>query len=287
MMLNKKSSCMSAWKALYIVPLVGLSLAATAETKVDYRYEGQQPETVADTHVSKDSKNSFRAKNLKEAHFIVNEDAGSVTMVYYDLEGKELKSSIIGLPLGGDLYFINGNMATPKAFDVMLEDDKDAVIISTYLKNGKTIKGVVSAFHDFTSGTWDTSKRPDEQDITVTNKQNWHKVSSGTPATGSFREKNLNDGKIIADFENSTLTVIFYNTEGDECRSQFQGISLNENIYIYNGAYVNKNIFEKAAADDPEAVVMTSYLKDGNKAMVVVTPSEFYVTGTVEITEEQ
>ena len=36
MMLNKKSSRMSAWKALYVLPLVGISLAATAETKVDY-----------------------------------------------------------------------------------------------------------------------------------------------------------------------------------------------------------------------------------------------------------
>jgi TonB family protein len=30
---------MSAWKALYVLPLVGISLAATAETKVDYQYE--------------------------------------------------------------------------------------------------------------------------------------------------------------------------------------------------------------------------------------------------------
>ena len=43
MMLNKKSSRMSAWKALYVIPLVGISLAATAETKVDYQYEPQEP----------------------------------------------------------------------------------------------------------------------------------------------------------------------------------------------------------------------------------------------------
>ena len=43
MMSNKKSSRMSAWKALYIIPLVGISLAATAETKVDYQYEPQEP----------------------------------------------------------------------------------------------------------------------------------------------------------------------------------------------------------------------------------------------------
>ena len=43
MMSNKKSSRMSAWKALYIIPVVGISLAATAETKVDYQYEPQEP----------------------------------------------------------------------------------------------------------------------------------------------------------------------------------------------------------------------------------------------------
>ena len=44
MMLNKKSSRMSAWKALYVIPLVGISLAATAETRVDYQYEDQTPD---------------------------------------------------------------------------------------------------------------------------------------------------------------------------------------------------------------------------------------------------
>ena len=62
MMLNKKSSRMSAWKALYVLPLVGISLAATAETKVDYQYEGPQPEVVVDTPVDKDSKKSVEEK---------------------------------------------------------------------------------------------------------------------------------------------------------------------------------------------------------------------------------
>ena len=44
MMLNKKSSRMSAWKALYVIPLVGISLAATAETRVNYQYEDQTPD---------------------------------------------------------------------------------------------------------------------------------------------------------------------------------------------------------------------------------------------------
>lgn len=47
MMLSKKSSSMRALKALYIVPLVGISLAATARTVTDVRYDDvrQKPET--------------------------------------------------------------------------------------------------------------------------------------------------------------------------------------------------------------------------------------------------
>ena len=49
MMSNKKSSRMGAWKALYVLPLVGVSLVATAETKVDYHYEEQPVAAVQDT----------------------------------------------------------------------------------------------------------------------------------------------------------------------------------------------------------------------------------------------
>ena len=43
MMLDRKSSRKGAWKALYVIPLVGISLAATAETKVNYQYEPMEP----------------------------------------------------------------------------------------------------------------------------------------------------------------------------------------------------------------------------------------------------
>ena len=170
MMLNKKSSRKGAWKALYVLPLVGISLAATAETKVDYQYEGQQPEAVADTL---------------------------------------------------------GNKCN----------------------------------------------------------ENFHKVSSGEPT--SFRKKNLYDGKIITDLENNMLTVIFYNVDGKECKTQFIGINLNEDIYIHNGVYADEAIFNKVAAEDPEAVMMVGYLKNNKKVRVVVTPSEVYVTGRIVITREQ
>ncbi len=179
MMLNKKSSRMSAWKALYVIPLVGISLAATAETKVDYRYEDREPETVADT---------LKARILK-----INDTA----------------------------------------------DGKDS--------------------------------------------ENWHKVSSGEPS--SFRKKNLHEGKIITDFENRTLTVIYYDNNEKECQVQCTGIALDQDIYIHNGAIVTKGMADRAA-EDPEAVMMTSYLKDGKKVMAFVTPSGTYMTGKVQILDQ-
>ncbi|MBQ8811484.1 MAG: M56 family metallopeptidase, partial [Bacteroidales bacterium] len=79
MMLNKKSSRMSVWKALYVIPLVGISLAATAETKVDYRYEDQTPDNTElvekySTPVDKDTKKSFKEKNLKNGRITVDEE---------------------------------------------------------------------------------------------------------------------------------------------------------------------------------------------------------------------
>ena len=49
MMLNKKSSRKGAWKALYVLPLVGISLALTAQTKTNYVYEEQSLSTHSDT----------------------------------------------------------------------------------------------------------------------------------------------------------------------------------------------------------------------------------------------
>ena len=174
MMLNKKSSRKGAWKALYVLPLVGISLAATAETKVDYRYEDQQPVAVADT--------------LK--------DKGS---------------------------------------------------------------------------------------------ENWYKVEhkDGVPAKTAFTKKNLHEGKIIADLENKTLTVISYDRDGKELRTLFKDINPNEDIYIHNGAYADESVFNKIAAEDPEAVMMVGYLNNGRKARALVTPSDAYLTGTVILREPE
>lgn len=94
MMLNKKSSRMSAWKALYVIPLVGISLAATAETRVNYQYEDQTPDNTElvekyNTPIDKDTKISFKEKNLKNGRVTVDKENEVVTMIYYGLDGKE------------------------------------------------------------------------------------------------------------------------------------------------------------------------------------------------------
>ena len=178
MMLNKKSSRMSAWKALYVIPLVGISLAATAETKVDYRYEDQQPEAVADTPVDKDSKKSFKEKNMSEGRFIIDEEAGTVTMIYFDHEGNEMRACHVGLDLSQDRYFVNGNMSTPKAFEMRMEED-DAVLLSAYLKSGKKIRGVVLPNNNYATGTWDASKHPDEQGAVYHKDGKVYKIQGG------------------------------------------------------------------------------------------------------------
>ena len=90
MMLNKKSTRMSAWKALYVIPLVGISLAATAETKVDYRYSELQPAAVTDT---------LRAKG--------NETLGNgpVKFVKHNPDGTKISYNSSNL-----LYVENGNI---------------------------------------------------------------------------------------------------------------------------------------------------------------------------------
>ena len=164
MMLNKKSSRMSAWKALYVIPLVGISLAATAETRVDYQYEDQTPDNTElvekySTPVDKDTKKSFKEKNLKNGRITVDEEKDVVTMIYYGLDGKERQSQITGLPLGKESYFINGSFATKGAADIALEKDPDAVLLSAYLKNGNKVRAIISAdYGKFVTGIIDCSK---------------------------------------------------------------------------------------------------------------------------------
>ena len=160
MMLNKKSSRMSAWKALYVIPLVGISLAATAETKVDYQYEGKQPEAVADTLDGKDSKNSlpepkseFTRKNLREGRFLVDKENNTVTLIYFDSDCKELQVKYTGLDLNKNIYMHNGAIVTKEMQDKATFDDPDVVVIVAYLKDKNRVSAAITKTGPYVTGT--------------------------------------------------------------------------------------------------------------------------------------
>ena len=151
---------MSAWKALYVIPLVGISLAATAETKVDYRYEDQQPEAVVDTLESKDSKNSlpepkseFTKKNLREGRFIVDKENNTFTLHYFDADCKELQVKYTGLDLNKNIYMHNGAIVTQDMMMKAAKDDPDAVIIVAYLKGENRVSAAITKPGPYVTGT--------------------------------------------------------------------------------------------------------------------------------------
>ena len=162
MMLNKKSSRMSVWKALYVIPLVGISLAATAETKVDYQYEGLQPEAVADTLKGKDSEksfpepeNPFTKKNLREGRFIVDKENNTVTLIYFDNNCKELQVCYTGLDLNQNIYMHNGAIVTKEMQNKAAHDDPDAVLIVAYLKDDNRVSAAITTSGPYVSGKID------------------------------------------------------------------------------------------------------------------------------------
>ena len=160
MMLNNKSSRMSAWKALYVLPLVGISLAATAETKVDYQYEDQQHVAVADTLDGKDSKNSlpepkseFTRKNLREGRFLVDKENNTLTLIYFDSDCKELQVKYTGLDLNKNIYMHNGAIVTKEMQDKATFDDPDVVVIVAYLKDKNRVSAAITKTGPYVTGT--------------------------------------------------------------------------------------------------------------------------------------
>ena len=163
MMLNKKSSRMSAWKALYVIPLVGISLAATAETKVDYQYEDLEPlnEVTADQDttfrkVSENRQNemsAFTKKNVREGRFIVDTEKNEFTLIYFDTEGKELKVHYTGVNLNQDIHMLNGAIVSEEMALEAAKNDPEGVMIVAYLKDNHRINAAVTTSGNYLTGT--------------------------------------------------------------------------------------------------------------------------------------
>lgn len=115
---------------------------------------------------------------MTEGHFIIDEGSGSVTMVYFDHNGNEMRSQIKGMGLDDDLYLHNGTLATQSVFEECLKGE-DAVLLTAYMPNGKKVRGVVTPNNNYTTGTWDVNKPFDEQETVYHKEGKEYQVRDG------------------------------------------------------------------------------------------------------------
>ena len=116
MMLNKKSSRKGAWKALYVLPLVGISLAATAETKVDYQYEPQETfkARIVEVHDTTDVK-VIKISNESQAHIPIVGVYGAILAddQYFEKQAEKVKVILDNAgvnPNDKPIYIIDGQV---------------------------------------------------------------------------------------------------------------------------------------------------------------------------------
>jgi hypothetical protein len=116
MMLNKKSSRKGAWKALYVLPLVGISLAATAETKVDYQYEPQETfkARIVEVNDTTDVK-VIKISNESQAHIPIVGVYGAIPAddQYFEKQAEKVKIILDNAganPSNNPIYLIDGQV---------------------------------------------------------------------------------------------------------------------------------------------------------------------------------
>ena len=123
MMSNKKSSRKGAWKALYVLPLVGISLAATAETKVDYQYEPQEPlkARIVEVHDTTDVK-VIKISNQSQEDISITGVYGAIPADDQYFEKQAEKVKVVLSEAGADpgdkpIYIIDGQVQSDD-FDI-------------------------------------------------------------------------------------------------------------------------------------------------------------------------
>ena len=123
MMSNKKSSRKGAWKALYVLPLVGISLSVTAETKVDYQYEPQEPlkARIVEVHDTTDVK-VIKISNQSQEDIPIAGVYGAIPAddQYFEKQAEKVKvvlSEAGADPSGKPIYIIDGQVQSDD-FDI-------------------------------------------------------------------------------------------------------------------------------------------------------------------------
>lgn len=176
-------------------------------------------------------------------------------MVYFDHNGNEMRSTIVGLDLSNDVYLCNGSMATRRAFEMRTEEE-DVVILNAYLKNGKMVRGTVVPDSNYTTGTWDVNKHPDEQETV------YHKDG---------KEYQVRDGKYV---EIKNITVKGRDGE-DKKVVPFQSVAHKPE---FNGGDANE--FSKWIAENMKYPENCLQAKVQGRVMV-----EFTVTETGKVSD--
>ena len=123
MMSNKKSSRKGAWKALYVLPLVGISLSVTAETKVDYQYEPQEPlkARIVEVHDTTNVK-VIKISNQSQEDISIAGVYGAIPAddQYFEKQAEKVKvvlSEAGADPSGKPIYIIDGQVQSDD-FDI-------------------------------------------------------------------------------------------------------------------------------------------------------------------------
>ena len=285
MMLNKKSSRMSAWKALYVIPLVGISLAATAETKVDYRYEDQPSEAVADTLNGKDSENwyklehkdtislseksipepksEFTKKNLREGRFIVDKENNTVTLIYFDSDCKELQVHYTDLDLNQNIYMHNGAIVTQEIMMNAAKEDEDAVIIVAYLKENNRISCAITTSGNYMTGT----VKPLEINV--------YEIKSKSDITIKERDE------IGTSVEVSSSDLVFV-VNGERMPAGFDLNSIDSNTIASMEVLKTEKALQEYGTDKGVIVITT----DPSKANEKKTAYDIYIDGKKATSEE-
>ena len=116
MMLSKKSSRKGAWKALYVLPLVGISLAVTAETKLDNQYEPQETfkARIVEVHDTTDVK-VIKISNESQAHIPIVGVYGAIPVddQYFEKQAEKVKVILDNAgvnPNDKPIYIIDGQV---------------------------------------------------------------------------------------------------------------------------------------------------------------------------------
>ena len=77
--------------------------------------------------------------------------------------------------------------------------------------------------------------------------------------------------------------MIYYGLDGKERQSQITGLPLGKESYFINGSFATKGAADIALEKDPDAVLLSAYLKNGNKVRAIISADYGkFVTGIID-----